>query len=342
MRALILLGRLFSGKPGGETLSELQRSLRPAFERALGGSAGSLALQELIAEQVGAGSVQPVSAARGEKYALTEAGRVQAQRAFPHSAGKSWPVLAKSELTAYALGIHERVSAAQALALSRVPSLRLAIVAQHLKLDVPVVPALQQFDKALIWSLLRQGINDRVYAWGKGQNPSAGAIAAALVASVTDVNPSAKKQEVYARCAANLVQANSAKDLHAALLARLVGTDSGTQAGASKQQSPKQEAPKQQEPLQTFANKVLAAARSSESGKLDASLILINHAYDRFAQRHPSEVQSLEAFKEQLWSCAVGGLLKLASADMPQVLDARDYAQSRIERGASIFSLIRI
>lgn len=359
MSERLLWARLYASKDHVATLAALRKDLLPVFARALGRDRASAAFEQLLDEQAGAGHVL-ISTGKSPKARLRAAGVEEARALVPHSAGKTWSVIAKTELAAHALGIHARLSSSGISALSKATVLQLVILAQHFELGVPLPPTAAQVEQALLWEGMRRGLTDTVYDWARDRKPGLPLVVSVVAASWGEVRPSAKKAEVFARIAANVVGAKNAKDLHAALLPRLVaGTRDSSELGAGTLRAAATTPPKSheesatragngdggtssREAQQRFAAQVLESARRSPSGKLDASLILINHAYAQFSKEHPDAVGSLDAFKRSLWSTAVNGFLTLASADMPQVLDRDDYSQSRIEQGASVYALIRI
>lgn len=331
MNDLLLLARLWAAGATGATPSALHKDLDPIVARARATSkhdAASLVTRS-IDEAIAKGLVHQDVGKRSTKLLLTDAGKARAQAAFPDTKGKSFSALAKTWLVAHALGIAAAIEPAAVNGLSKVTTLRLVVLSQHFRLGLPVVPAAKALDAALTWHAMRQGITDSVHEWAKRRPLTLDTITGALVASAGDVAPAPKKHEVYARLAAKLVDARNAKDLHDALVARLVGMVAAA-GDAAPPTAP------------DFAAKVLAAGARSPTGKLDASLVLINHAHRQYVADHPEDALSLTAFKEQLWAAALAGRLMLASADMPQTLDAEDYRASRIDRGASIFALVRL
>ena len=335
MNDLLLLARLWAAGGTGATPSALHKDLDPivARARAKGKHEASSLVTQALDEAIAKGLVHQDVGKRSTKLLLTEAGTVRAQAALPGSKGKSFTTLKKTWLVAHALGVASTIDPAAASELSKLTVLRLVLLNQHFRLGLPVVPAAKALDTALVWHALRQGITDSVHQWAKRRPVTVDTVASALVASAGDVAPAPKKRDVYARLAAKLVDARNANDLHDALVARLAGVvEMAEMAGKADDVSSSE----------GFAAKVLAAGRRSPTGKLDESLVLISHAHRQYVAEHPEEALTLEAFKERLWAVALEGRLMLASADMPQTLDPEDYRASRIDRGASIYALIRL
>lgn len=325
MNDLLYLARLWAAGGTGATPKELHKDLDPIVARARiegGHDAASLVIRSLD-EAIAKGLVRKEVGKRSTKLLLTDTGTTRAQAAFPGTQGKSFAALKKTWLVVHALGLAAAVEPAQVSELSKVTTLRLVLLNQHFRLGLAVVPAAKALDAALAWHAMRRGITDSVHQWAKRRPVTVDTMLSALVASVGEVAPAPKKQDVYARLAAKLVDARNANDLHDALIARLARmTDDVSTTD--------------------FAARVLAAAARSPTGKLDESLILINHAHRQYVADHPEDALALEAFKERLWAVALAGRLVLASADMPQTLDPHDYRDSRIDRGASIYALIRL
>ncbi len=335
----LVWARLYAAGKKGATEAATKKDLQPTLARVLGPEAARDALTQLIDDQIAEGNLQAETSGRSVKYRLSDEGWARARQLLPHSEGKTWSAIAKTELAAHALGIHDSLNATQIALLSRATTLQFCLLREYFELDVPQLPSATEVEQALVWQAMRRGLVDSVFDWAKNRKLGLPLVVSALAASWGEVRPSVKKGEVFTRIAAKAAGAKSSKDLHAALLTRLVerppeATDA-PELSSNTERDPG-------EANQAFAAQVLDSARRSQSGKLDSSLILINHAHAQYAKEHPGDAGSLDEFKEQLWSAAIGGFLTLASADMPQVLDAEDYSKSRINRGSSIFSLIRI
>lgn len=341
MNDRLLIARLWAAGNGGVTEARLSKDLEPIFARATNASQAKDAVSEALAEAIEVGLVVRQMIRSRAQLKLSETGAARAEELFPGAQGSSWPSLKKTRLVAHALGLAAELSAEQVRSLSQVTTLRRVLIAQHLELELPAVPDVKAFERALLWHAMRQGLVDRVYDWAKGRSPTVGVVLAALAASASGVTPSAKKAEVYARYAAKLAGARNAAELHTALLSRLVSAPSqATQLPADGRST---SSPALNEGVgDGFAARVLAAARRSASGKLDDSLVLINHAYQQYVRDNPADRVSLDQFKQRLMFEALDGGLVLASADMPQTLDPSDYSASRIERGASVYALLRI
>lgn len=326
MTNLLLLARLLASKAPGVTTSTLQKDLEPIWTRAVGTGAAVNAIERLITEAIRT-AVAERDAKKQNTLRLTARGAALATQAFPATEPKTWATLKKTWLVAHALGLERMVKPAEVDSLSRVTTLRLVLINRHLELGLPAVPTAKDFDRALAWHALRGGVTESVHQWLQRQPLTVGTILSALSATVGKVDPSPQKGTVYAKFAATLVGARNVNDLHAALLVRLVNAPA---------------APAHPNDDSAFVTKVLASSRRSSTGKLDDSLILINHAYDSYVRDNPAESGGLDAFKGRLLSAHGRGELELASADMPQTLDREDLDASLITRGESRFALIRL
>ena len=336
----LLIARLLAAGEKGATASALYKDLTPTFARGSESAGAKQAVGESLEKAVTAGLVALGAESKNPKYRLTSEGRALALRLFPQSEKKTWSQLKKTWLVVHSLGLESRVKPADVAAFSSLTVLRMILVSQELGLDLPIVPSAKAFEAALAWHAMRDGLTDSVYAWAKGRELTVGVVLSALAASIGEVSPSPKKGDVFARYAAKLAGARNAKELHEALLARLVKGATQKERRAAAAAAPDESEETVNAPA--FAERVLAAARRSPTGKLDDSLILINHAHARYVAENPADAPSLADFKRRLTAAALEGALTLASADMPQLLDPDDYRASRIERGISVFSLIRI
>lgn len=90
----------------------------------------------------------------------------------------------------------------------------------------------------------------------------------------------------------------------------------------------------------TFAELALAAARSSETGRLGDRLVLINHVH-RAYRRRGGKVP-LTTFKRRLVAAQRRGELLLAAADMPQLHDPIDVRRSLVTYRTSPYHFVRI
>lgn len=332
MNERLLLARLLAAGPSGATERAVHKDLDSIVARSTSAREAAAVVSRSLDEATAKGLVRQEANKRSTKVFLTEAGTKRAQKEFPGSQGKTWAGLKKTWLVVHALGLASEIDPSKVSELSKLTTLRLVLIRQHFGLELPVVPSAKALDTALAWHAMRQGITDAVHRWAKQRAVTVDVMLSALVASAGDVAPAPKKREVYARLAAKLAGARNAKDLHDALVARLAAAPD---PASSLDESHATGSP-------GFAAEVLAAAGHSPTGKLGASLVLINHAHRQYVREHPENALPLDAFKEQLWTAARAGELVLASADMPQTLDPGDYRDSRIDRGASIFALIRI
>lgn len=320
----LLLARLHAAGEKGATESAVRKDLEPIWARAHE-RGGSLQLTSLLEDAVRSGiaSREP----KKTSLRLTSTGASVADQMFPDSKPRTFAKLKKTWLTVHALGLEQRIKASEVDHVSKVTTLRLVLINQHLNLGLPVIPNAKDFDRALAWHALRGGVTDAVHDWLQRQPLTVGTVLSALAATVGRVNPSPQKGAVYAKVAAGLVGAENADDLHAALLVRLVGASESPRPPISDAE---------------FAKRVLSSSRRSPAGKLDDSLILINHAYSSYARENPDDPLSLDEFKRRLWSAVTRDNIKLAAADMPQTLNRDDLDASMITRGESHYALIRI
>lgn len=344
MNHKILLARLAASDAGRPSEKTIRNQVAPLFKRAFGNQAGIQRLDETVESAIAEGLVGRTTHRKTIKLSLTEAGNKRAQQEFIGANTQTWATIRKTWLIAHALGVAEGLKFADVKVLSRVTVLRLVVINQYLRLGLPPIPTTKALDTALCWYGLEQGLRDDVLAFVRKRPPNLGLILAAIASSIGEFK-TAEKPKALAQLAAKAVRArNAGNDLHEAVITYSLQsafaspplTNRHLHNGSTTNGKPKTGS------LGTFAQKVLASARRAQTGKLDESLILINHAHAQFVDEHPDDATSLDEFKTQLWNAAMEGQLMLASADMPQLLDTHDYQASRINRGASIFALIRI
>lgn len=89
-----------------------------------------------------------------------------------------------------------------------------------------------------------------------------------------------------------------------------------------------------------FPDLVLRAARSSPTGRFGDTLVLISHAWRQFAE--VDEALPLDRFKQALVAAHQQQALSLKGAEMPQLHDPSDLAESEVRYRGSRFHFIRI
>lgn len=94
--------------------------------------------------------------------------------------------------------------------------------------------------------------------------------------------------------------------------------------------------------LGRFARDALDAAGRSRTGRFGDGLVFISHAWRSFASRGDRAATSLNAFKEKLVSAHRAGLLVLTRADLVEVMDPVDVAESETRYLGARFHFVRL
>ena len=108
------------------------------------------------------------------------------------------------------------------------------------------------------------------------------------------------------------------------------------------QPQPQPTAPAKPLDLQQFARTVLAAARTCPSGWFGDDQVFINHVWKQLADHAELAHLGLEGFKEKLIEAHQKGLLELRRADLVQLMDPHDVAESTARLYHAVFNFIRV
>ena len=98
---------------------------------------------------------------------------------------------------------------------------------------------------------------------------------------------------------------------------------------------------KKGEGLDTFAQRVLEAARSCQTGRYGDDRVFIRHVWNQYQKDHPG-AGSFKQFKDRLVEANRARLLSLVRADMAPFLDQEDVKISEIRYRSATFHLICI
>ncbi|WP_437965140.1 hypothetical protein WMF04_36625 [Sorangium sp. So ce260] len=90
-----------------------------------------------------------------------------------------------------------------------------------------------------------------------------------------------------------------------------------------------------------FAARVLAAARSSKTGRFGDDKVFISHVFQRLAEQGDA-VEDQDAFKARLVSAHRRGLLSLNRADLVEAMDPADVNASETRYLSATFHFVRI
>jgi DNA-binding transcriptional ArsR family regulator len=111
---------------------------------------------------------------------------------------------------------------------------------------------------------------------------------------------------------------------------------------SKSQPQPQPTAPAQPLDLQQFARTVLAAARACPTGWFGDDQVFINHVWKQLADHAELAHLGLEGFKEKLIEAHQKGLLELRRADLVQLMDPHDVAESTARLYHAVFNFIRV
>jgi hypothetical protein len=277
---------------------------------------GKLVLCYLLSQKKPSGSAQIRKAlsslaavGEGELGALLEAGLIEGKRSFKLTEEGRAHALAlvggtprgwlgvKARLVAGALGV---------TAVKDARDLRQAVIARHHKL------APRKVLDALAWRQL--GVeSDRKFD------------RTAVLAHLLGVKPDGKTIE--AQLAAHAVESprTGAEALRTAVLRGWLGASS-----PSPLPSPSPS------PSASFAERVLAAASASPTGRFGADKVFISHVW-----RMAGAGEELSSFKQRLVDAQRDGLLYLSRADLVEAMDPDDVRQSETESHGARYHFIR-
>jgi hypothetical protein len=94
--------------------------------------------------------------------------------------------------------------------------------------------------------------------------------------------------------------------------------------------------------LSQFADQVLAAARSTHSGRFGDNKVFISHVWRRLQEDSGMSALSLDAFKQRLAEANQARLLDLARADLVEAMDPEDVRSSELSYHGATFHFVRI
>lgn len=115
-------------------------------------------------------------------------------------------------------------------------------------------------------------------------------------------------------------------------------------AAETPPQQPEKKDPEKKEPddLATFAEKALAAAKRSPTGRRDGDKVFVSHVYRELVRGGDAAGLSLPDFKSRLVEAQKKGLLRFSRADLVEDMSPEDVRESEVERLSARFHLLRI
>ena len=338
----VVLARLLVAGEKGATTTELKKALDPLLGHRLAGAALTDRLAQALAALDSAGLAHRTRKGKTERGTLTPEGERQAleflgiDRLPP---GAKWDQIKKAYLAARALGLPTpRDKAVKTF--SGDPGFKAALLKTLFDLPVGDYPTFDQAVDALAWKLLG-------FADASGAKFSLGAVKAALLGRAlegrTQVDPKGDpKKEAAKLLAKKLGARRSDKDeLRLAALRRWIDGASATPTPAPTPAPAPPPAPSPFD-LDAFARRVIAAARSSPTGRFGDDKVFVEHVF-RILRVDPTfAAMGLDGFKQRLAEANNARRLDLSRADMVEAMDPSDVELSKVSYLGAEFHFIRI
>ncbi len=236
--------------------------------------------------------------------------------------GMSWAKLKQTLLLARALGLPPT---RQTLArLEDADGVRAALLRQEHQLSLPEAPTLIQARDRLLWRLM--GLETE-------QPFTLHAVQAHLLGKLLE-SKVAHPELALRQLAARTVKAPR-PDAEAIRMAALRGWLLPVEAEASSTPAP---APASPDSLSAFAERVLAVARGSTTGRFGENKVFISHVWKALQ----SEGGSREAFDQQLLEANRARRLSLSRADLVEAMNPADVSESEVRSYGASFHFIVI
>jgi hypothetical protein len=325
---IVLAGLLVAGEKGA-TSSQLKKSLEPLVGHRFAGGAMVQRLTQALASLEAAGLVQQTRKGKTERGTLTSEGRRDALAflRLDHLPPRTtWGQLTKSYLAARALGLAPpREKAVKQI--SGDPGFKAALLKTLFDLALDDYPTLDQALDALAWKLLGfeapAGVKFNVKA-------AKAALLRRELEGSTQVDPRSDPKAVATLLLAKKVGArqSAGDELRRATLRRWIDE-------AITVPSPPFD-------LEAFARRVLAAARTSHTGKFGDDKVFIVHVFRLLSVDPRFAAMGLDGFKQKLAEANNARLLDLSRANMVEAMDPNDVELSQVSYLGAQFHFIRI
>lgn len=318
LTGLALAWLLTRGKRPG-TRKELERALRPLVEHRWSRAECAARFEALVDEL----SRRELVAARGRSgLELTAAGRAEALRFLglekQPSRAPTWKKLKQTYLMARGLGLTPSRAVLERVA--QADGVRAALLKREHAVDVGEVPTLAQVRDRLLWRQL--GVET--------EEPfSLRAVQAHLLGKLlgTGTTDPGRAVEQLAAQAAGATRV----DAEAVRLAAL----RGWVLPSAPEPAPTPAAPAR-DSVSTFAERVLAVARASPTGRFGHNKVFISHVWNALRP----EVGSREEFNTRLLEANRARHLSLTRADLVTAMDPADVAESEIHAYGASFHFV--
>ncbi|MEO6808795.1 MAG: hypothetical protein ABI353_06755 [Isosphaeraceae bacterium] len=341
---LLVLARVLVGGEQGATASEIKKDLGPLLQHRWSGSALTDQLEQTFGCLVSAGLIARFRKGRTDRSTLSVAGQrsileVLGLDALP--AKTTWSVLKKTYLTAVALGLPTPdVDAAKRLGTA--DGFKAALLAEKFgPLLINEYPTIGKAIDAFAWKLL--GIET-------DQTFSVKAVQAALIGrelgqgSKVDPKPDPKKEATKLLAKAVGARKSGNDELLLAAIRQWIDGVSAepelhhvahhAEPGPARDVAPLD--------LNSFATRVVEAARSSPTGRFGDNKVFVVHVWNMVKQDPEFSSMDLDGFKQRLAEANNARLLDLSRADLVAAMDPNDVRLSEISYFGGTFHFVRI
>jgi hypothetical protein len=333
----LVLARLLVAGEKGATTGEVAKALGPLVGHRWAGGALAGQLAETLARLESAGLIHRTRKGKTERSTLSSEGRNHALEflgieQLPPKA--TWTQITKTYLAARALGLPAPRDQKVKL-FSGDPGFKAALLKTQYALPLGEFPSFDQALDALAWKLLG-------FAPEPGTKFTVKAVKAALIEREREgrrqVDPKADpKKQITLLLAQKVGARQSGKDeLRLAALRRWVD---GASAPHTATPAP---APAPALDVDTFARRVLEAARSSPTGRFGTNKVFVVHVFRVLSHDPVFAAMGLEGFKQRLAEANNARRLDLSRADMVEAMDPEDVALSKVSYLGAEFHFIRI
>lgn len=341
----LILARLLAAGEKGATWSALKKDLEPLVGHRWAGGELERQLRKEAQELEAASLVVWIRKGKTEKGMLTPAGRRRTLDALgvdqlPSKA--NWGNVKKTFVVAQALGLRSPKGDA-AKSFGSDDGFKAVLLNRTFELGLGESPTFAKAMDALAWKLL---------GFPSGKKFDVQGIKAALIRRelgdprTSDAKPDAKK-EVAKLLAKRIGARQSGKDeLRLAAIRHWVDEEEEeAEAAAAPPTPPALEpitSPAYELDGQTFAARVIEAARSSPSGRFGGNKVFIAHVWDALRHDPRFAPMGLDGFKQRLAAANNAGLLSLSRADLVEAMPQDDVRLSEVAYETATFHFVRI
>lgn len=338
---LLALSRLLVAGQKGAKRDPIQKDLEPLLGHRWSGGELTERLDAILEEMVSAGLLVRTEQGKGKKkaphFALTDSGRARTLGALGLGTLPSktnWAQMLSKYLAARALGLPAPTGAA-AKTFGDLKRFKAAALRSVHGLPVPALPTLAQATDAMLWKLLGRETAEKFVLKAVKEY--------LILRSLGDGHPRPKKIDVEQLIVRDLRPRNGTPaELRAAAVRRWLDE---SLAGPEPRTSPK---PAESDgptaaslPLDDFARRVVAAARTSPSGRFGENKVFIAHVWRALRDDPVFRGMDLDAFKGLLAEANRARHLDLSRADLVEAMDPDDVRTSETTHFGALYHFIR-